>query len=428
MHDAIVIGARAAGSTTAMLLARAGLDVLVVDRARFPSDTLSTHQLQVPAVARLHRWGLLGDVIASGAPATRRVRFDQPGVSLEGAWPEHEGVDALYSPRRTVLDTILVDAARDAGAEVREGFSVDGIVTSDGRVTGIRSRDRHEYAHLVIGADGRHSLLAKAVKPDAYNVKPALTCAYYTYWEGVDMHGGAMYGRPHRAIGAWPTNDGLTMTYVAAPIAEFAHARKDIEAHILNALDQAGDLGERVRAGRRAERLYGTADLASRFHVPYGPGWALVGDAGLTLDPVTGQGIGDAFRDAESLANAIIDGRPLHDYQRARDAATKPMYELTAQVASFQPPPPGFLEAIHDKPERITRFLGVLAGITPATPRNLGRIAGLRATLKMLKAQAQGSGARTRISSRNGTSTVRTSPPARYSTVSVRSDVSDPGS
>jgi flavin-dependent dehydrogenase len=428
MHDAIVIGARAAGSTTAMLLARAGLDVLVVDRARFPSDTLSTHQLQVPAVARLKRWGLLDKVIASGAPATRRVRFDQPGVTLEGAWPEHEGVDALCSPRRTVLDKILVDAARDAGAEVREGFPVDAILTGDGRVTGIRSRERTELARLVIGADGRHSLLAKAVKPDAYHVRPVLTCAYYTYWEGVELDLGEMYGRPDRAIGAWPTNDGLTMTYVAAPIAEFAQARKDIEGHILSALDQAGDLGERVRAGRRAERLYGTADLASRFHVPYGPGWALVGDAGLTLDPVTGQGIGDAFRDAESLANAIVDGRPLSDYQHARDDATKPMYELTAQVASFTPPPPGFLEAIRDKPEKVTRFLGVLAGITPATPRNLGRIAGARGTLRMLKAQLQRSGARTRISSRKGTSTVRSSPPALYSTVNVRSDVSDPGS
>jgi flavin-dependent dehydrogenase len=415
MYDVIVIGARAAGSATAMLLARAGLDVLVADRARFPSDTLSTHQLQVPAVARLKRWGVLEKVIASGAPATRRVRFDQPGIALEGTWPRHEGVDALYSPRRTVLDKILVDAARGAGAEVREGFPVDEILFDRGRV-------------MIVGADGRHSLLAKAVAPAAYDIRPALTCGYYTYWEGVEMHGGEMYGRPDRTIGAWPTNDGLTLTYVAAPIAEFPHARKDIEGHILSALDQAGDLGERVRAGRRAERLYGAADLASRFHVPYGLGWALVGDAGLTLDPVTGQGIGDAFCDAESLAQAIVAGRPLSSYQRARDKATKPMYELTAQVASFQPPPPGFLQSLEGRPERITRFLGVLAGITPATPRNLTRIAGVRGTLRMLRAQAQDSGARTRISSRKGTSTVRSSPPARYSTVNVRSDVSEPGS
>jgi flavin-dependent dehydrogenase len=346
-------------------------------------------------------------------------------VVLEGEWPDH---GALYSPRRTVLDKILVDAARDAGAEVREGFPVDEILFSDGHVTGIRSREQREHARLVIGADGRHSLLAKAVKPDAYDARPALTCGYYTYWEGLQLERGEIYGRPGRAIGAWPTNDGLTLTYVAAPVAEFAHARKDIEAHILGALDQAGDLGERVRAGRRAERFYGTADLASRFHVPYGPGWALVGDAGLTLDPVTGQGIGDAFRDAELLAKSVVDGRPLSDYQRARDAATKPMYELTAQVAAFQPPPPGFLESLEGRPEKISRFLGVLAGITPATPRNLSRIAGLRGTLRMLRAQAQDAGARTRISSRSGTSTVRSSPPALYSTVNVRSDVSDPGS
>ncbi len=178
----------------------------------------------------------------------------------------------------------------------------------------------------------------------------------------------------------------------------------------------------------RAARLYGSADLASRFHVPYGPGWALVGDAGLVLDPITGQDIADAFRDAELLAQAIAGGRPLSGYQAARDKASLAMYEFTAQVASFEPAPAAFLQALEGRPERISRFLGVLAGVTPPAPRNLAGILGVRGALRMLARQVQGSGATTRISSRSGTSTARTAPPAVYSTVSVRSDVSEPGS
>jgi flavin-dependent dehydrogenase len=418
MPDVIVIGTRAAGAATAMLLARAGVGVLAVDRASFPSDTLSTHQLHLPAVARLKRWGLLDQVIASGAPATRQVRFDQPSAVLHGEWPEHDGVDALYSPRRTVLDKLLVDAARAAGAEVREHFPVDEILTSEGRVTGIRSRAITERAPLVIGADGRHSPLAKAVKPEAYKAIPARSCAYYTYWEGVELTQGEIYGRPDRAIGAWPTNDGLTLTYVGAPAAHFPAFKADIEREMLAALDQAGDLGQRIRSGARADRFYGSADLANRFHKPHGPGWALVGDAGLVLDPITGQGISHAFRDAELLTRAIVDGTPLGAYQAERDASTTPMYDFTTELASFQPTPPeaqALFRALEGRPDEIRRFLGVIAGATPMpayfAPRNLARVLGARGLARI--AQLQLSGAMTRISSRRGTSAVRIASPSR---------------
>jgi 2-polyprenyl-6-methoxyphenol hydroxylase-like FAD-dependent oxidoreductase len=241
--------------------------------------------------------------------------------------------------------------------------------------------------------------VAKAARPPAHHEHPALSVAYYTYWEDVPLAGGEVTGRPFRLVGAWPTNDGLTMTYVAAPVAEFHALRKDIEGHVLRTLDGAGDLGARVRAGRRAERLYGTADLASWVRRPYGPGWALVGDAGLAMDPVTGQGISDAFRDAELLADAVHAGlggeRPLEaaltGYERERDAAVLPMYEFTAQLATCAPPPPEqalLFEAIARDPAQISRFFGVLTGAVPVAeyfaPRNLARVVGLGGMARMM--------------------------------------------
>ena len=343
MYDAIVVGARVAGASTAMLLARRGLKVLAVDRARFPSDTLSTHQVQVPGVARLARWGVLERIDAAGTPATRRVRFDSGPVVLEGHWPALEGVDALYSPRRTLLD------ARARRRRARGGRG--GARGLRGRRDPVRRRPRRRHPR-------RAKAVARAARPrrwssaptgatrwwprrsarPAYHVHPALSVAYYTYWAGVPMQGGEMYGRERRMIGAWPTNDGLVMTYVAAPADEFGAFRADPEGSLLRSLDAAGDLGERVRAGERAERVYGTADTANRFHVPHGPGWALVGDAGLRMDPITGQGIADAFRDAELLADAVVAGeRRSAGYQARRDAAALPMYEMTLDLASFAP-------------------------------------------------------------------------------------------
>ena len=376
MYDLIIVGTRVAGSATAMLMARRGLSVLAVDRAAFPSDTLSTHQVQVPGIALLERWGLLDELIAAGTPATQRVRFDPGHVVLEGSFPAYEGVDALFSPRRRLLDAVLVDAARAAGAEVRERFSVEELTFDDGRVTGIRGRDDGgrsviERAPLVIGADGRHSLVARAVRPVAYREQPPLTFGYYTYWSGVPLEGGEIYGRGRRLVGAWPTNDDLVVTYVVGPIADFRAFRSDIEGNVLAALDQAGDLGARIRAGERVERLRGTADTPNRFRTPHGPGWALVGDSGLVLDPATGQGIGFALRDAQLLADAADAGfttDALAGYERRRNDAASDMYDFTVGLASFAPPDPEgqrMLESLAGRQEAIDRFLGVLTGAVP---------------------------------------------------------------
>ncbi|HEY5987476.1 MAG TPA: NAD(P)/FAD-dependent oxidoreductase [Streptosporangiaceae bacterium] len=411
MYDVIIIGSRVAGSATAMLLARRGLKVLAVDRANFPSDTLSTHQVQVPGVARLARWGVLDAVLSAGTPPTRSVSFDMGPATVSAPTPACDGVDMMCSPRRTLLDKLLVDAARSAGAEVRENFIAEELLNDGGQVTGIRGRLKGgpavtEMARLVVGADGKHSMVAKAVNALQYRVRPPLTLAYYTYWADVAITGGEVYSRPGYAVGAWPTGDGLVLTYLAWPAALHGAFRRDVEGNFLRSLDQVG-VGERFRDGRRAERFRGTPDLPNFFRKPYGPGWALVGDAGLVMDPLTGQGIADAFRDAELLAAAIAAGlggaqplaRALAGYQRARDRAAKPMYDFTTQLALLAPPRPAELklfEALARSQEDASRFVGALAGVVPLrqfmSPRNVMHLVGLSGFVKLIVGQAKARG------------------------------------
>jgi 2-polyprenyl-6-methoxyphenol hydroxylase-like FAD-dependent oxidoreductase len=404
MYDVIVVGTRVAGASTAMLLARRGLRVLAVDRARFPSDTVSTHQIQVPGVARLQRWGLLDGLIAAGTPPARRVRFDPGPVVLHGRLPIVGGADAIYSPRRTVLDALLVDAARAAGADLRERFVVENVVTANDRVVGIRGRADdggmvQERARLVVGADGRHSLVARCVGAPIYRETPPSSVAAYTYWSGVHVDGGEMYGRAgqRRMVGVWPTNDDLIITYVAAPIAELDRVRADPEGHLLQTLDRCGDLGERVRAGRREHRVVVTPDVPNRVRRPYGQGWALVGDAGLVMDPVTGMGIADAFRDADMLTEAVEAGfgtgssldTTLRGYHRSRDEVALPMYEFTTELAAFRPLRPEqrlLFDALADKPAEVDRFLAMLTGALPIpqyfSARHLFHVLGLRGMMR----------------------------------------------
>ena len=381
-YDVIVVGTRVAGAATAMLLARQGLRVLAVDRVSFPSDTISSHQLQVPGVALLKRWGLLGRLVAAGTPPTRRVHFDAGGgLVMNGRFPAYEGVDALYSPRRTLLDSVLVEAAREAGAEVRENFRVTQVTASDDRVSGIRGRARGrpevtEAARLVIGADGKRSLVAGAVGARRYRERPVRSFASYSYWGGVAVGGGELYQRPGRAVAVFPTNDELTIVYAAAPMTEFASARADLEGHYLRTLGLCGDLGERVRSGSRVERLRITPDQPNTFRCSHGPGWALAGDAGVVMDSISAQGMTNALRDANDLSAAVAAGlggsRPLagalHGHQRRRDRAIRGIYDFTVGLAAFPPAGAGqrrFLAAVAADQHETDRFLGAFAGIVP---------------------------------------------------------------
>ena len=386
--DVIVIGARCAGSPTAMLLARQGCRVLLVDRASFPSDTLSTHLLHPPGVSALRRWGLLDEVIATGCPAIDTYRFDFGDFALSGS-PDTTGSPVAFAPRRTVLDQILLSAAGQAGVDVRLGFNVTEIAVEDGRVVGVRSqRDGRlvtERAAIVVGADGLRSTLASVVRPHAYQEKPRLLAGYYSYWHGLGMSGRfETYVRPERAFAAWPTNDELTVVIGGWPFAEFETNRTDAERHYLAMFDLAPDFAERLRSARRVSRVVGTA-VPNYFRTPYGPGWALVGDAGYNKDFITAQGMQDAFRDAELCATAIVDGlggrqsmpAAMAGYHTARDLAVAGIYELTTELATLEPPSPQMqklLLSLHESRAGMDLFARVNAGVTP--PHELFSLAG----------------------------------------------------
>jgi 2-polyprenyl-6-methoxyphenol hydroxylase-like FAD-dependent oxidoreductase len=377
-YDVIVVGARCAGAPTAMLLAREGYRVLAVDRATFPSDTVSTHLIHPPGVDALRRWGLLDRVIATGCPPIHAYAFDFGPFTLTGT-PGTDRADVAYAPRRTVLDKILVDATSAAGVEVREGFTVEEIVFDGDRVAGIRGRGRGgatvtERARVVVGADGLHSLVSRAVNAEQYREKAPLLAAYYSYWSGLPMRGRfEVYTRPHRAFAAWPTNDDLTLVIGGWPYSEFESNRANIEGNFLKVIGLAPDFADRLGKARREERFAGMA-VPGYFRKPFGPGWALVGDAGYNKDFITAQGIQDAFRDAELCVRALdeaFSGRHPFDeamatYQAARDEHVLPMYDFTAELASLEPPPPELgqiLAAAHGKQEAMNDFARVNAGV-----------------------------------------------------------------
>ncbi len=394
MYDAIIVGARVAGSPLAMLLARKGYKVLLLDKATFPSDTISTHHIHQPGVARLNRWGLLDKVSASNVPPTTEIRFDVGPFALTGTPPPAEGNAEAYAPRRRVLDKILVDAAVESGAELREGFSVEELTTDEGAVTGVRGRGRSgsavtERARIVIGADGARSFVADKVQSPIYFDRGMLSANYYSYWSGISLEGVELYPREGQLIVADKTNDGLTMVTVVWPKEAFNRVRSNIEAEFMRSLDEhAPFLAERVRAGRREERFSGSGFLPNHFRKPYGGGWALVGDAGYVKDPVTAQGITNSFSHAEMLAEALDDGlsgrremtEALADYERKRNQEVMAMFEHTTQLARLAPPPEmvQLLEALRGNQYETNRFLGTVTGTTPIreffSPENIGRI------------------------------------------------------
>jgi 2-polyprenyl-6-methoxyphenol hydroxylase-like FAD-dependent oxidoreductase len=326
-HDVVVVGARCAGAATALLLARAGHDVVLVDRTTFPADTLSTHAIARSGVVQLGRWGMLDRVLASGAPPLRDIAFhDADGVVTRRLGARH-GVDALVAPRRTVLDALLVEAARAAGADVRTGVTVEGVTrTGEGRVSGVLARSGdggHELAgRLIVGADGLRSRIARAVGARTLRAEAPLGSTHYTYvagdWPQLEYHlGDGAFG------GVFPTHGREACVWVCAP----AEAARTVP---------------RLAGRTRTTRARGAVALPNHVRAGVGPGWALVGDAAYHRDPVTGHGMSDAFRDADLLAEAIDDvlagedeAAALGSYERRRVAMLTPLFDVACEMIRF---------------------------------------------------------------------------------------------
>jgi flavin-dependent dehydrogenase len=336
-----------------MLLARRGFDVLLVDRARFPSEIPHGHYIRRHGPQRLAEWGLLERVLATGCPPITSMTIDLDDFPLTGHDLSLDGVPIGLGPRRSALDAVLLDAAIEAGVEFRPGFPVAELASDDDRITGVRGPGGVlERARVVIGADGRNSTIAKQVRAPAYAQQPTLTCWYFSYWSEVAGDALEIIGTDRRLIFGFPTNQDLFALFVAWPIDQLRAVRSNVEREFMSVIDRVPRLSERVRAGRRAERFYGATQLPNFLRRPHGPGWALVGDAGCHKDPARALGICDALRDADLLAESLSDALSgvssetdaLSHYEQRRNDATFDEYQDNVRAARLIEPPPELLE------------------------------------------------------------------------------------
>jgi flavin-dependent dehydrogenase len=359
-HDVVIVGGRVAGSATAMLLARLGHDVAVVDQASFPSDTVSTHSIARSGVVQLRRWGLLDAVLDSGAPAIRQVTFHAEGESVSRPVKHKAGVDLVVAPRRYVLDTIVAAAAVRAGAHMRDGVTVAGLQRDrHGRVAGVYGHDRSGAridigARYVVGADGLRSRVARSAGAAISEARPAGGAAQYAYYAGIRWAGMELFVAERSFAGVFPTHDGQACIWVCCPSADARAVRRRTgsraEAFGELLARSAPQLAERLRHACQTSPVRGMLRQPNQVRQAFGPGWALVGDAGYHRDAVTAHGISDAFRDAEFLAVAVDqalgagaeEATALALYQRQRDQALREIFEITCRLAAY-PAVPAFV-------------------------------------------------------------------------------------
>ncbi|OPC84023.1 FAD-dependent oxidoreductase [Embleya scabrispora] len=376
MYDVIVIGARCAGSPAAMLFARQGYRVLLLEKARFPLDTLSSHYIHQPGVALLGRWGLLDDLRASGCPPIDHESYDGPGVRLDGFSLPVDGYRTTYAPRRFVLDPILARGAVASGVDFRESCAVTDLIFEDDRVVGVRyttpeGTEATDRARLVIGADGMRSLVARKVGAQNVVEHPRATCVYYSYWADVPSSF-ELFERPGRWIAAIPTNDDLTLIMTYFPQDEFPTVRTAVEPAYLEAVRTTNPvLFERMAAGKRVEQMYGTGHQENYFRKAYGPGWVLLGDAVHHKDSITARGITDAFIQAQTLVDHIGDG--LHDDAVLKRALRRYENDLNNNFLNLYQ---GVLNVAELKPEGRTEMLRKLVGHQDLIDRYFSTVSG----------------------------------------------------
>jgi flavin-dependent dehydrogenase len=381
MHDVIVVGARCAGASTALLLARRGCKVLLIDRAAFPSDIPRGHFIHRHGPRRLRDWGLLDRITEAGCPPVRSITsaFDDDVLSADGL--EADGVAVGYGPRRQVLDKVLVDAAVEAGAELWENVTVDQPLLEGDRVAGVRAHARDggaamQRAIVTVGADGRNSTLARILDPPVEHATASLTVWFFAYWSGVAGDGLEVLTRGRTVVFAFPTTGSLYAVFVAWPASELPLVRRDVERAFMTVVRQHPTLADRLAAGRREERFQAAADVPNFIRRAHGPGWALVGDAACHKDPFLALGVCDALRDAEMLAEAIYGGLSspqgwdvaLAGYDDRRRQATLADYHQNIERARFAPLPDELVrlrQAVRGDAEATRRFFLAGEGLIP---------------------------------------------------------------
>ena len=342
--DAVIVGARCAGAATALLLARAGARVLLIDKGARGTDTLSTHALMRGAVLSLHRWGVLPAIVAARTPPVQSTTFSYSQHDITVPIEERFGVRALYAPRRALLDRILVDEAAASGAEVRYGVRLEDLVVDDrGRVKGISviwGGKRHQIqADMVIGADGLYSTVAQRVRARTVVAGRHSSAVLYSYWHGVPLDGYYWKFGPGASIGAIPTNDGAACVFVSVTSERFRTEMRGDTLAVYRRLmrEVSPSFDAKLEESARVEPVRGFGGHVGFIKTSTGPGWSLVGDAGYFKDPLTAHGITDALRDAELLARGILQGTTaaLSAYEATRHDLSLRLFEITDEIASF---------------------------------------------------------------------------------------------
>jgi len=347
-YDVIVVGARIAGSIVSSFLGQRRYRVLLLDRARFPSDTLSTHFFRYPTFNVFERMGILDNVYVI-APKLVNSFNDVDGHVFTEPVEGPDGPSHYLCVRRITLDDILIKRVRqERTVSLHENAQVDDILVEHGTVGGVRwMEEGKKYsasAKLIVGADGVNSLVAKKVQPKVEKSEPVQRAMYYAYYKNFQPQAGPaaeFHYRGNRLVYVFPTDAELTLIAASVPIKDFARFKQNPEQSLNTELESMPQIRSRLQQAERIGPVKGTGSIPGYQRFPYGDGWALVGDSGQILDPWSGQGIDQASTHATMLADAVdrwLSGKmswdkSMQEFNRLRHEFSDKTYERTCTFA-----------------------------------------------------------------------------------------------